>query len=467
MPLAAPAFFRKAAVAAALLLASTVAGFSQWWTITWDNDVDFTLADGITGASYAESEHTITSGQPWDGIRQKQDGKKLRITIEAGRKGSAPVASWFIDRLYFYEYGAIAKYTLKDNLPAELNFATSGTLTIEGNKYRVVIGQGHSSPYNNWWIGGRDLTGFCARLVMATNDGRYFIEAVDQNTFKISRSSIRRPDWMASVPGGRLLSELSLPGTHDSATYHTSSVANTWTVTQNFSILAQLNMGVRYLDVRLRYADNELKTYHGPVDLELPFSLLLKQTIDFLNAHPTETVVMAIKKEEDGGNDIAIPFLNALRNEDFVLTRYWLEDRLPALDQVRNRIVFIDRESCIKMGIQIPTWGKNTTFDSTGLVKFSVQDHYSFAATDLDEKVEDVNKQMNAALTGAGTTWYINFLSAAGWTKTPWGIAETVNPQVRKDLDALGSGRVGTMVVDFAGELQTPRIIENVVGRNP
>ena len=144
-------------------------GTSQSVSFTWDGG------------------YSITSGQPWGGVSTGSGvsggGSGLNIDVEAGRKGSPQVAQWFTSRtstmISSAEWGA-------DSFPRELNFAFTGTLTINGTEYPVVIGQGHSGTDNNWWIGGQGsgwgLSVFGQSVatdtaVLVTPDGEYTILA--------------------------------------------------------------------------------------------------------------------------------------------------------------------------------------------------------------------------------------------------------------------------------------------------
>ena len=73
--------------------------------------------------------------------------------------------------------------------------------------------------------------------------------------------------WISRLDPKIPVSMLSIPGTHDSATYNPSSLrqfalssqCQTWTVGQ------QLRAGIRYLDLRVKLTpDGRLLTFHGP-----------------------------------------------------------------------------------------------------------------------------------------------------------------------------------------------------------
>ena len=64
-------------------------------------------------------------------------------------------------------------------------------------------------------------------------------------------------DWMAALPDDRPISEIVVPGTHDSASMNAQ--LGFITKCQALSIAQQLNIGARYLDIRLGGADGTLK----------------------------------------------------------------------------------------------------------------------------------------------------------------------------------------------------------------
>jgi 1-phosphatidylinositol phosphodiesterase len=56
-------------------------------------------------------------------------------------------------------------------------------------------------------------------------------------------------NWMGNVPGNVYLSQLSIPGTHDTLTFSATAVAEDQD--PSFDIATQLNAGIRYFDLRL------------------------------------------------------------------------------------------------------------------------------------------------------------------------------------------------------------------------
>ena len=146
----------------AALLLTTVVGASAYAATQRDNDVYFAIA-GVQNFSFADTEHSIHSGQPWGGISANvtRPGAEGHILVKAGRKGSSAVAQWFKTRV---GGGQTLVCDSKGTFPDELNFAAKGTLrfSISGKNYTcndILIGQGHFATVNNWWMGGPQMKG--------------------------------------------------------------------------------------------------------------------------------------------------------------------------------------------------------------------------------------------------------------------------------------------------------------------
>ena len=104
---------------------------------------------------------------------------------------------------------------------------------------------------------------------------------------------IHNLNWMRDVPDNTPLSQMTIPGTHDSCSLFGICCARTQTWTLN----EQMNAGIRYLDVRLRRINNILRAYHAFVDQKENFDSILKNVIGFLNRNPTECIIMEINSE--------------------------------------------------------------------------------------------------------------------------------------------------------------------------
>jgi hypothetical protein len=123
-------------------------------TSVHDNYVYF---EDVYGFSLHVKDHCITDGQPYDGVTSGMSGGNGYINVKAGRHGSDDVADWFKHRADV----AVGDRVASDSWPDELNFAVYGDMVVKGSNggcvkcTDIVIGQGHTGAYNNWWIGGK------------------------------------------------------------------------------------------------------------------------------------------------------------------------------------------------------------------------------------------------------------------------------------------------------------------------
>ena len=156
-------------------------------------------------------------------------------------------------------------------------------------------------------------------------------------------------DWMADLSDDKRLCELVLPGTHDSGTQFVQLAF--FSKCQARSIGQQLEAGFRYLDIRLGEDESgELQLMHGFTRCKtgaltkssLKLDDVLAECCDFLDAHPTETVVFAVKQEH--GDERVAEFqalLNTYTDRDRAM--WILSGEMPTLDEARGKLVLFRR----------------------------------------------------------------------------------------------------------------------------
>lgn len=126
-----------------------------------EHDNKFSLKiSGLSNFSFDLKEHSITKGQPWDGVTTSYDSGSADFIVKAGRKNSDTNAKWFIEKL---NGGSCLGNSSSGSVPGSLNFAFIGTMSFShGGKdivcENVLIGQGHSTR-NTWWLGGPKMSG--------------------------------------------------------------------------------------------------------------------------------------------------------------------------------------------------------------------------------------------------------------------------------------------------------------------
>lgn len=156
--------------------------------------------------------------------------------------------------------------------------------------------------------------------------------------------------WMKSVPDNFLVSEINLPGTHNSATKRVRF--SLFSKCQNLSIFEQLNIGIRFLDIRVEKVGSRLKLIHGIADCLKPddkkerlfLEDVLQDCYDFLKINPTEAVFFCLKRDDGvSQEDVFDTFFENYLNDD---TLWYTENRIPTMGEARGRLVLL-RRCCI------------------------------------------------------------------------------------------------------------------------
>jgi 1-phosphatidylinositol phosphodiesterase len=277
------------------------------------------------------------------------------------------------------------------------------------------------------------------------------------------KSTYSLNSWMGSLDDNLSLSEISIPGTHNSGSLY-ESISGT-AKCQDLTIAEQLEIGVRYLDIRCRHYEDAFVIHHGSIYQQLNFNDVLNACFNFLNENPTETILMHIKEEYD-------PYNNTRTFEETFdayvqqnSSGWYLNSSLPALANARGKIVLFRRfsASSTPKGINVNSWSDNTTFTCyTGTVTCRIQDYYSVPS--ISSKWSAINSLLSEAVNGSNSTMYINYCS--GYTTILWFIpsittvSDYVNPKITDYFTTNTSGRYGVLPMDFVEEGCSSLIIE-------
>ena len=281
-------------------------------------------------------------------------------------------------------------------------------------------------------------------------------------------------DWMSRLPDDRPLNQIVLPGTHDSATKNVQLAF--FSKCQSKDIGAQLEAGFRYLDIRLGVdaVNAKLKLMHGFTNCEMDGETLylervLNQCYDFLDEHPSETIVFAVKQEH-GGESVAEfqSFLSAYVNAG---RDYWLlTDRIPTLGEARGKLILMRRfedEAGLGLEAGIPMlWinqnghddvSQNTVRSENGSYGLWVQDRYEYGKNDKWNAF--LAGVQTAAAQAQDTDVCIHFLSTKGTAAYghPYRFAHSLNARLMKSGEPLQ----GWVIVDFASAPLAARIYES------
>lgn len=315
-------------------------------------------------------------------------------------------------------------------------------------------------------------------------------------------------NWMAKLRNEYPLSMLSIPGTHNSPTCYKALPS---VRCQAVGVREQLDNGVRFLDIRVSvHADaDDLTLVHSAFPISLTGNKylhdLLKECYDFLDANPTEALLVSLKREGTGrGNDGDLSKHLAKRYCAGDDSRRWYTDpKIPQLGSVRGRIVLVRRfwiDDSLKerhngqgWGIDGSQWPDNCEDGTVGSGLIRVQDFYEIdQSTNIERKTEYARAQLERAAEkranlsrgggGEPNPLFVNFLTASNFFNAncwPEKIAVKVNPSVieylctRHGQDAKGPNRLGVgdsatgvVVTDWVGKDGDWDLIRCIVGWN-
>ncbi|PSK93039.1 phosphatidylinositol-specific phospholipase C domain-containing protein [Taibaiella chishuiensis] len=285
-------------------------------------------------------------------------------------------------------------------------------------------------------------------------------------------------NWMNFVSSRKKLSDLTIPGTHDSGTWKLSGLYHC----QDRSLGEQLQAGIRFLDIRLKPSGkaDELEVWHAGGNAHLNFrNDIVGVCRDFLAKNPSETIIMSIK-DESQTYVRKEAFYNRLHDDMLSFGHlFFLQPKIPVLGEVRGRIVLLRRcWANASEGIDVtggwPDGGnyKNGKHSWTNAadIPFTVQDKYSgFLSVRRGDKFNDhVLPLLNEAANNADRL-YINFTSAVldgggSLPAPPRLLAEATNRLLLAYLNNKPQARYGIIAMDFP-ELE-PELIKKLIECN-
>lgn len=286
-------------------------------------------------------------------------------------------------------------------------------------------------------------------------------------TFAYAENSVTGKYWMSAVPDNTSIADISIPGTHDSAA---NNIALSFkTKCQNTTTSQQLDMGIRYLDIRLCYDDEvggKLRLVHNIMNCKneqnepLTYKEVVNGAYKFLKENPSETLLFCIK--EDHGNNrqaVADEVFDYFKTDS---NMWFTQNRVPTLGEVRGKIIFLNRLGCEfkgatdgLCGINIASWPEQReriydpistpSKDTQGNTLFSVtiQDRYMLS----DKKKWIAVKNMLDAEKEQGVLT-LNYLSTASNIGPKVNANYINNMFLKTELDK--NKCYGTVIFDFA-----------------
>ncbi|KZO90382.1 PLC-like phosphodiesterase [Calocera viscosa TUFC12733] len=152
-------------------------------------------------------------------------------------------------------------------------------------------------------------------------------------------------NFLADIPSATPLSDLLLPGTHDTLAFYGYPVSQCQSPTTPLDV--QLQSGIRVFDLRFSIIDGVLIAYHGASPQFTPYLKVLRTLADFLRSDlgRSETVICSIK-QEDGAQGRFQLFSHLVRagiDNPEMRDIWFLENRIPTLAEVRGKAILLSR----------------------------------------------------------------------------------------------------------------------------
>lgn len=225
--------------------------------------------------------------------------------------------------------------------------------------------------------------------------------------------------WMKKLDGSTLLSDITIPGTHDTMALHGGPAAEC----QAWNLEDQLKAGVRYLDFRVYASENTLYLMHGIVYQHSTFTKALDTLRAFLSEFPSETVLARVKPDLFDKSKVQEMVEKLIEGDSSV----WVKSTIPRLDEVRGKIVFV-QEGSFSLGV--PLLETDTKGD--------------YKVVHVDDKEKEITQHLSLAMKECGGKSVILTYSSGtgigtfgGMFLTPKRVAEKIDPWLYDYLQML------------------------------
>jgi len=283
---------------------------------------------------------------------------------------------------------------------------------------------------------------------------------------------------MSWVPDNRLLSELSLPGTHDTMARYGGDLIET----QELNLYSQLTAGIRFLDIRVRQVDDTFAIHHGISFQNAYFDEVLRICNLFLAAHPKETILMSVSGAgvpDNAGCCITFNPKNCTKTYDQIFSSYRNSDdgrlirpkptgtlAMPTLGEIRGKIVILQDIEGLGLD-EMNLWNLSTIYDRDNKWEYVFN---FFRYVDGINPTFDNKEHLNGDITtlqnpGKIDRFYRNGLNGSSESGGvyPNAVARYVNPRALAYLFGTGQQRTTAIV---SGDFMGGGLISAIVGHN-
>lgn len=400
----------------------SVVSFNQKLYLFWvgsDDGAWFTTFDGKTWADQQALNKNYLDGTSFSAVSFKE---KLYLFWLGSRKDGA----WFTT---FDGRTWASPQSIKAQLPNKTMSVLDGTnlssVSFNQKLYLFWVGSGKDGAFfttfdGSTWTNQQSVKASLSNKTMSILDktSPYATLAPNGLIYLFWNASspggiwysdmVFNNSWMINLSPSLKISDVNLPGTHDSASI-TSIKGNSPYTTQELSITNQLEFGIRLFDVRIKVKGTSpnyvFVAAHGGIGLGVnvnefqTLDSLIQEFERYLNENRTEFLVMTLKIDDWNGFDKTDSIKEAVRqslsaflgeyssfyNKNGIAT-------IPTVSDVRGKIVIFNRINSSSLGLgHYIDWDDNT--DGTKNINGSIVYYkytsgpFSYYAQDKYEKL--------------------------------------------------------------------------------
>ena len=243
-------------------------------------------------------------------------------------------------------------------------------------------------------------------------------------------------DWMSLLGNGTKLTEINIPGTHDSMAVN----GGFWTKCQTKKLSEQYDMGVRFVDIRVRHDGDTLPIYHGAKFEGVYFGeYVVTPTVEWLKKHPGETILMLVQMDDFKTTAGKLQFNQLVRNALNASRAQYLEHMPTDIGKARGNIIIINKN-----------WPGNETKIGVPIEYLDVFDNWTIS--DKGNKWNAVKRNLDCVISASMDKMMMTY--ASGYTTfldipDPKAMADYVNPRLAQYGTAHKKQRMGIILVDF------------------
>ncbi len=265
--------------------------------------------------------------------------------------------------------------------------------------------------------------------------------------------------WMSAISDEKCITELTIPGTHNSGSLYDVSALPDTAKTQSLTIAEQLNIGVRFLDIRCKIADDRFVLHNGFANQKLSFDTIVDICQNFLKSNPSETIIFELRDESYPLNNSQLfeSVFNKYMKKYCDSSLFFLENRFPILKEVRGKIIFLRNFEVSDLTLK--------GIDKKEKIRnYSILKQNQHKDQTVEQKWHFIKQHLINAKKDSKNVLYMNYTS--GYKKTMFlglpsvkKISDSINPLVKGFFKLSKNARYGVLIMDYISSDCTAQII--------